>query len=405
MSRILLISHIFPPAIDGGSHVVYKLGEYFASQGHTIVTLSSDVSSTDDFTHSYQSLHSTPKTVNDKIIISHRLPVYTFLHRPLKLLSKLLPFFSVFSKGPIFKFVPIFKFIFFYLKFRPNYIIAGPLPTTIILYARFLRFLSRLFSLNTKLIINASFHPTDKEFHNYFLVNTLKSADFVWTLTDFETNYFHKNFNIAKSKMINVGNGVDSTLITKIPHPKSRNTLNLLYIGSFASHKGIETLIDAYTMLFKHQKRLPYKVLTLTLAGQPTLYSPVIESKIASLPTKVRSNIKIIYKFKTKELGPLLDQSTILISPSTQESFGLVLLEAMSRGVPVIGANIPASSELISRSSAGLTFKVGNADNLAKKIILIQNSKVYQLYSSNGLSYALDHTWDKIGKNIWQKIS
>ena len=47
--KILLLSHIFPPAIDGGSKVIYKLGQYFESQQHQTLYISSNCTSTDDF--------------------------------------------------------------------------------------------------------------------------------------------------------------------------------------------------------------------------------------------------------------------------------------------------------------------------------------------------------------------
>lgn len=426
MARILLITHISPPAIDGGSRVIHKIGDYFKSQGHTVVSLSSDASSTDDFTHHYSSV-SIPtirhcEECNDKAILKpqpitklvndyssnldFKLPVHTIFHRPLKLASRLFPIFSVFAKGPIFKPFPFLKFLTFYLQFKPDYIIAGPLPTTIVLYALFLRFLSKVLTFHrTKVLINASFHPTDKDFYNPLLIHTLKSSDFIWTLTDFETNYFHQNFGIPFSKMINVGNGIDHSLLIEDCSLKIKDSTNLLFIGSFSAHKGIETIIDAFVLLSKDPKFQSSKALTLTLAGQSTLYSPVIEAKISSLPKYVRSKINIVYKFKTKALKLLLDQSSILISASTQESFGIVLLEAMARGIPVVGADIPASTELINRSGAGLTFKTGDPVDLASKIILLFKSKDLKLYSSKGLIYATLHTWDRIGESLWQKIS
>jgi glycosyltransferase involved in cell wall biosynthesis len=353
MARFLLVTHIYPPAIDGGSRVIAKMGEYFRSQGHEIMVLTSDATSTDDFTHAYQRVN------------NPGLPVYTTFHRPLKLISKVL------SKGPIFKIVPFFKFLFLCFKFKPDYIIAGPMPTTTILYAR----LIRLFT-HSKLIINASFHPTDPEFHQPILINTLKSADFVWTLTDFETNYFHKNFGIPKSKLINIGNGIDSSLITKSPTIVKNK---LLFIGSFSAHKGLETLFAAF-------KLLPKKY-SLTIAGNPTLHK-----------LNIPKNIKVLTNFKSKKLAHIIDQCSILISPSTQESFGLVLLEAMARGKPVIAANIPASAELVKKSKGGLLFEPGNPQDLAAKILKISLDR-------HGLSYAINHTWDKIGESLWQKIS
>lgn len=383
--KFLIITHIYPPAVDGGSKVVFKLGEYFKNQGHQILTLTSNCSSTDDFTHPYQpssTIHCSPITI-------HYLPVYTFLHRPLKLFSKVL------SKGPVFKLIPFIKFLNSCLKFRPDFIIAGPLPTTTILYANFIKKLT-----GAKLLINASFHSTDPEFHQPLLINALKSTDFIWTLTDFETNYFHQHFQVPLSKMINVGNGVDRQLLIRNYELRIKKSKNLLFIGSFAKHKGLETLIDAFSILCS-QFTDHY---SLTLAGQPTLYSSTIDNKIKSLPPDIRSRIKITYNFKSSTLADLLDQSTVLVSPSTQESFGLVLIEAWARGIPVIAANIPASTELITKSNGGLLFEVNNPSDLVAKIISLLNHK--NNYGLNGYKYVKSHfTWDKIGESIWQKIS
>ena len=366
MAKFLLITHIYPPAVDGGSKVISKMGDYFKKNNHQIMVLTSDANSTDDFTHKYR-----------VTVPSHHrafgLPVYTFFHRPLKKINKVL------AKGPIFKLVPFIKFLIACIKFRPDYIIAGPLPTTIVLYANFIKKITR-----AKLIINASFHENDLEFHHPWLIKSLQSADFIWTLTDYETKYFKKHFFIPLSKMINVGNGIDSDFLNKSIKQQQR-TANLLFVGSFAAHKGLETLFKAFSLLPKKY--------SLTIAGKPTLYK-----------LEIPKNVKVITNFKSEELGHLLDQSSILISPSTQESFGLVLLEAMARGVPVIAANIPASSEIVKKSKSGLLFEVNNPQDLAKKIIKLSESKSFNKYRINGISFASTHTWDKIGETIWQKI-
>ena len=134
MSKILCISHIFPPAVDGGSRVIYKIGRYFQTQNHQVLYLSSDCSSTDDFTKS--KYLKSEKLTSDQL----KLPVYHHLRHPLKLLNLFLPQKSYFhqlsqilQKGPIFKFLPFIKTTIQILKFKPDLIIAGPLPTTIIL--------------------------------------------------------------------------------------------------------------------------------------------------------------------------------------------------------------------------------------------------------------------------------
>ncbi|MBP9818211.1 glycosyltransferase family 4 protein [Candidatus Shapirobacteria bacterium] len=379
--KVLLLTHIYPPAIDGGSQVIYKFGKYLKSQGHQIKVITSNCHSTDDFTHRHT-------VISKKDTDIFRLPAITFLHRPLKFIYKFLflnhksyflSLICVCSKGPIFSPFAFIGALISVLKFHPDLIVAGPLPTTIVLYARFLKKIS-----GAKLLINASFHSTDKDFHQHILIKSLQSTNFLWTLTNFETDYFHKNFHIPYSKMINVGNGIDQKLLTNTP--RQLPGCNLLFIGSFASHKGIGTLIKAF-------QKLPSNY-HLTIAGKPTLH-----------PIDFPQNITVIKNFKSSHLSKLLDNNDILISPSTQESFGLVLLEAMARGIPVVATNIPASTEIVTKSGAGLLFKQDNSFDLSKKIKkLTTNQKLYKKCSQSGLLYAQSHTWDKIGEALCQKI-
>lgn len=361
MAKILLITHIQPPAVDGGSRVIVKMGEYLHKLGHQTLLVASNCYSTDDFTHSYK---------KNKV----GLPIYTIFHKPLKLLSKIFPIFGVFAKGPIFKFIPFFQLLVTSYRFHPDLIIAGPLPTTIILYACLVRFLTK-----SKLIINASFHNDDRDFHNKLLLNTLKSADYVWTLTDYETKLF--------SNCLLLGNGIGPSLLKKTSKqfPKIPT---LLFIGSLAKHKNIEELITV------HQSLLPkYPKLKLIIAGQKTLYYPKLK-KLLKLP-----NIKVVFNFKSKDLKLILDQSSVLVSPSLQESFGLTLIEAWARKTPVIGNNIPATAELINKSGGGLI-------GLANIETLLRDETMCQKLGQNGYNYVKqNYLWPEIAKKLCQKLS
>ncbi len=392
VARFLLLTHIYPPAIDGGSRVIAKMGEFLQSKNFQTSIVTTNCQSTDDFS----SPRRRPIKQSEGGSNIVRLPVITLFHRPFKFLGRFFPNFKTFSKGPIYSIKNLLKIIFLTIKFKPDYILAGPLPTTMVLYARLLRFLStHLFNYSTKLLINASLHPTDPDFQTPILLNTLKSADFIWTLTDFETNYFNKKLKIPKSKLINLGNGVDKSFIST-SNLLNYSTNHLLFIGSFSAHKDIPTLIKAFSLL--------PPLYTLTLAGQKTLYFPVIKKQIDSLPLSIKNRIKIIPSFTNNYLPTLLDNSSILISPSTAESFGLVLIEALARKRPIIAADIPASVEIITKTKGGLIFKSGDAIDLKNKILKMPKFlSTHPLNSST--SYLLNHsTWDKIGEKLCQKL-
>ena len=385
--KILLLTHVYPPAVDGGSRVIAKIGDYLRSHGNQILVLTTNCRSTDDFVNPSSST-----------IIHHQsnilaLSVYKNSRRLIKFFNLFLrsELLSILQKGPVFKILPYLKALITVQKFHPDLIIAGPLPTTIVLYSRFIKFLTR-----SKLLINASFHPIDPDFSRHPLLNTLKKADFIWTLTDFETNYFHEHFVIPFSKMIPAGNGVDKSLLS---HHTTYNTNNLLFIGSFAKHKNVEILIDSFSHLPPNS--------TLTLAGQKTLYFPIIEAKIRSLPPNIKSRINVVTNFPDRQLKKLIDACTILISPSFQESFGLVLLEAWARKKPVIAADIPASSELIVKSGGGLMFKTGDSRQLTHQInLLLADRHLQRQLGQQGFKYVQSSaTWDKIGQALWSKIS
>ncbi len=396
--KVLFISHIFPPAIDGGSRVIYKLSQYFKSQQHQTLHLSSNCSSTDDFVN--------PK--NKKNYPSNhqfiKLPVYKRFRKPLKLInlflspkSHLHQLLNVYQKGPIFKLIPFIKTVIKIIKFKPDLIIAGPLPTTIIIYANFLKKITK-----SKLLINASFHQNDSGFHQLPLIKTLQQSDFIWSLTQFEAQYFIKKFNIDSQKIILAGNGIDPSLIIK--NIKKTKTNNLLFVGSFSAHKGIDLLIEAFSKLAIQTK---YKDLTLTIAGQKTLYYPQLKEIINSLDKSIKSKIKIVFNFPQSKLSQLIDKSTCLVLPSNHESFGLVLIESWARSKTVITSNIPPLQELVKKSKGGLTFQKNNSNDLKTKIQkIIDNPKLNQQLAQNGYQYVKNnYTWPKIGKKIWQKTS
>ncbi len=364
--RILVLSHVSPPAVSGGSSHLYSIGDCLKKLGHQLLTLSSNCNSTDDFIN--------PKS-KSSLTSPNLLPVYKSLHQPLKLISPIL------SKGPLFKIIPFSKSILTIKQFNPDYILAGPFPTTISLYASFFQKIT-----SAKLVIIPCFHPTDKLFSHPHLTNCFKNCHLIFALTNFEKNYLSKNFNINPKKIKIIPSGIKKTFFKKTAttFPKKPT---ILYLGSFSAHKGIDILI----------KSIPPNC-QLVLAGQKTLHWPQIKKQIKALSTPIRKNIKTVFNFKNKTLSKLIDSTTCLVLPSSQESFGKVLIETWARKKPVIVKNIPALIELVNASHGGLIFK----KNLQQQIQrVITKPKLSKQLGQNGFNYVNKHsTWDKIGTTV-----
>jgi len=392
--KILLLSHIFPPAIDGGSRVIWKIGEYLQKEGHQVKALTTNCFSTDDFvTPTSIIIPKSPKTNSVNHIPMTRLPVYKRLRKPLKALKILFPknskvfnFLSLLQKGPIYKLLPLRKALLKIQDFKPDLIIAGPLPTTIILYAKLIKRIC-----HCQLLISPCFHPKDPDFQNPLLFPLLNQADYLFTFTKFEKDQLQKHL-VNKPKIFVSPLGVDPNFILdpkKVTYPKNPN---ILFIANFSAHKRTELLIKAFQkLLLKH----PH--LTLTLLGQKTLYWPQIQKKLDKLPKNTCSKIKIFFSPSHSQIKKSIDSSTLLCLPSIHESFGLVLVESLARGKTVLTTDTPQTQEVATLLSAH-TFKTDNLNDLVNKLdtLLSTPSKLKSSAQKGQATVINSLTWDRI---------
>ena len=91
----------------------------------------------------------------------------------------------------------------------------------------------------------------------------------------------------------------------------------------------------------------------------------------------------------TNDVGGVLDKTDLFLLPSESESFGLVALEAMSCGIPVVSTHSGGITELVLDDFNGYTCNVGNIDSMAQKTIkLLSNNRLYQNLSNNAYNTA-----------------
>jgi len=400
--KILILSHIFPPAIDGGSKGIWKLGEYLQKEGHQILALTSNCFSTDDFvTPNSKTIKNTPQSNTINHIPLIRLPVYKNLRKPLKALKLLLPQtttlsqkLSLLQKGPFFKVLPFLKILPKVRTFKPDLIIAGPLPTNILNYALALKKIT-----SSKLLISPCFHPEDPDFQHPLIFKLLSKADYLLSFTNYEKKQL-SNRGVDPKKIIITPLGIDPDFI--LPKDKIKYPLNpnLLFIANFSAHKRAELLIEAL------EKLLPkYPHLTLTFLGQKTLYWPNIQNKLNSLPKDTLDHIKIHFSPTQKEIKKYIDSSTLLCLPSIHESFGMVLIESIARGKTILTTD-KAQTQENAKNIHGHTFKSDDINDLVSKLdSLLSNPKL--LKSSALLGHSTiksNYTWDRIVKRILESI-
>lgn len=95
-----------------------------------------------------------------------------------------------------------------------------------------------------------------------------------------------------------------------------------------------------------------------------------------------------------------------LCLPSLVETFGMVTLEAMGNGIPVIASNYCGCSEIIKHLDNGLVFEHKNSNNFAEMMLkLLNNRKLYENISKNGCETTNYFSWDKVYEEIIKNLS
>jgi D-inositol-3-phosphate glycosyltransferase len=136
-----------------------------------------------------------------------------------------------------------------------------------------------------------------------------------------------------------------------------------LFVGRFDSMKGLDRLIEAMRYL-KHRRHL-----RLIIVGGDGIHSPEGEKLLVLARTYgVEESIAFIGRIEQKDLPPYYNVADVMVMPSHYESFGLVSLEALACGIPVVATPVGVMDTLIKEGQNGRLVANGDAKLLAKAI-------------------------------------
>jgi len=149
-----------------------------------------------------------------------------------------------------------------------------------------------------------------------------------------------------------------------------RDRLNLLFVGGLdQAHyfKGIDVLLNSLVIVTNRNWRLK-------IAGEGNL-RPHYEELSNRL--NIKNQVEFTGKLNGAELVRAFQNADLFILPSinSNEAFGLVLIEALACGVPVIASNLPGVRRVFSDHEQGLLIEPGNPIDLKNKLEFIFNNE------------------------------
>jgi glycosyltransferase involved in cell wall biosynthesis len=175
----------------------------------------------------------------------------------------------------------------------------------------------------------------------------------------------------------------------------------LLFVGGLDNahyFKGLNILLRAIPLV-----KAP---ISLNIIGDGDL-RPNYEKEVATYGLKQK--VRFLGRVSEEELIRQYQSADLLILPSINkhEAFGLVLIEAMSCGLPLIASNLPGMRSVFNDGEQGLYCKAGDVDDLAEKISsLVQDEKRRQQMAKAARALAQEkYAWEKIADKILDEFS
>ncbi|MEC0171590.1 glycosyltransferase family 4 protein [Paenibacillus graminis] len=163
-----------------------------------------------------------------------------------------------------------------------------------------------------------------------------------------------------------IPNGIDLRSMELIPahsfrreHYAQDGGKIVLFIGRLVKEKGVQVLLQSM-----HEVLREFPHCTCIIAGRGPMYAE-LEASAAELGTSIRFTGFV----DSQEKSYLLQIADVCVFPSLYEPFGIVALEAMGSGTPVIVSEAGGLTEIVEHGRTGLTSIPGDPEMLAGRIL------------------------------------
>jgi glycosyltransferase involved in cell wall biosynthesis len=234
---------------------------------------------------------------------------------------------------------------------------------------------------------------TSTQWKKWFLLEqeSFHAAEHVFTRGEFVREDIIANYQIDPEKVTSVGGGVNFNNLPEFKRTFNKKSPTLLFIGKDFYRKGGDILLTAFRNI-----KAKYPSSKLIMVTEPDHHFMDVEGIELIKPTWNRSVIQNLY-----------ENSDIFILPSRLETWGDVLLEAMSYGLPCIGVNSDAMNEIINDRQNGLLVSPDNPEELSNVIDLLLSDVDLAKNLGNQARKTVEnkYTWSKIAADMSIKIN
>ncbi|MBI2165364.1 MAG: glycosyltransferase [Chloroflexi bacterium] len=227
-------------------------------------------------------------------------------------------------------------------------------------------------------------------------------ADLIIAFSQHEKESLERFYHTEPSKIRVVPCGVDSGRFRPMDRFAAKKALGLegkkvaLFVGRIEPLKGLDLLLQAVAQVEDKED-----LAVLIVGGNPRKDQELERLHATASSLGLAQTTRFTGTVAHQELPTYYNAAEVLVLPSYYESFGLVALEAMACGVPVIAARVGGLQYVVREGETGYLLAWHCPDIYAERLeVLLNNEDLRQSMGKAARSLAADQTWGAMAQEL-----
>lgn len=237
--------------------------------------------------------------------------------------------------------------------------------------------------------------PFKDDWYYAFVKYVLDKSDQVITVSQFLADKLLA-LGVEPNKLHMIPNGFNNQMFKPTSCQAARHKLGLplnkkilLSVGNLNNLKGHTYLIEAMKQVIEKQN----DVLLIIVGAGPL----ELELQKQIVANGLQKNVFLVGNKRHEEIPIWMNACDLFVHPSLHESFGVVIIEAMACGKPVLGTSVGGVPEIIRNKEVGLLVKSADAESLSQGMLQGLSKKWAK---EKIIDYSQQYAWDRITNRI-----
>jgi D-inositol-3-phosphate glycosyltransferase len=241
----------------------------------------------------------------------------------------------------------------------------------------------------------------------------LQLADRIVAATPAELAQLQWLYQVNSRKVIVIPPGVDLSHFYPISADEAKEFIGvppcdrmLLFVGRIEPLKGIDTLIQAFALLRQQPAFQQSPACIVVIGGDPDLSEETSNAEMARLQAMreqygMEDDVIFLGQRGQDTLPYYYSAAEAVVVPSHYESFGMVALEAMACGTPVVASQVGGLAFLVQDGVTGFTVPFDDPLALAERLLaLTSDSELRQRMGRQAAEFAREYGWENIARRM-----